>query len=1143
MARFLHLVLCLLSILIFAAAFQPARASCGTGVGDFRSGYYSPVQTTGGYFQFYPYATVTLDIAGSFWALGRGDPALDRGVDNGGYATLGGPYPFYGYNSWVYIYPYFLTRLDGSWSNPEIDGCIDDETSPECMAVVLSDQDLGQGYFALLSAEADAQGDFSFDQPIPPGEFRAPILMAPIPAPSVAGTSSVGGVLNVDVDLADVPDEALYLDAPNCDSGVILGYRIHQQTAAAGQPAPVDRTRDDGDPTTGWEVAIGGELVQGDPLPLGVPALIRASDCTDQGRLYLAATLVFDSGFELDHVSANGPTVECGTCVDVDVDLDGFGVGACAPRLLFDCDDDNAQVSPGAPQICDGLNNDCTHPNWPDLAFTSEVDIDGDGLSECQGDNCPNDFDNDIDGDGFCGDVDVCPELFNPDQTDTDGDELGDPCDTCPLDPDNNIDGDPFCGDVDNCPAVANPDQSDLDGDLIGDVCDDCPNDPDNDVDRDNICGDVDPCPLDRFNDADDDGICGDVDPCPVDPANDGDRDGFCSDVDNCPVDTNAGREDADGDALGDACDAFERVTVIEYIDDPTSVTAVDLDGDGDQDVVATDGNTDANEYLAWYENSVGDGSAWTRHSIDGGTFFRHVTEGDLDNDGEIDLVVARGSGVSWYQNVLGDGTQWLETTVSQGFPASIVVSDVDGDGDRDVVTAANGDVAWHENAIGDGSAWARHPIGDLFLARSVSAADADGDGDQDVFAAAGSIFGGPNDLVMYRNVAGDGSAWVASTVFTSSNFDVVATADVDGDGDMDLFSSTFRDISKILWHENTQGDGSDWVERVITAGAFSYDSLFPVDLDGDHDVDLISGDTFPDLISWHENRVGEGMEWKARTITEYDPLYPRVSGSDLDGDGDADVIATFQVFADRIEWHENIGLPSGGDNTPPTLLVQLSSATLWPPNHRMVNVHAAVAAEDDCGSTTVILESIISNEPDDTPDAGDGNTVNDIRDAEFGTADFDFRLRAERAGSGFGRTYTVAYTATDCSGNSTTESPQVSVPHDANGSVEEVMISVTDEGSGSVISWNAVDGAESYSVIRGRIANLRESVDAIELGPVSCVLGRTSATGTLGFEDVELPGQGETFFYLVGYRADHFSAYGTVSAAKPRIPSAGDCQ
>jgi hypothetical protein len=228
-------------------------------------------------------------------------------------------------------------------------------------------------------------------------------------------------------------------------------------------------------------------------------------------------------------------------------------------------------------------------------------------------------------------------------------------------------------------------------------------------------------------------------------------------------------------------------------------------------------------------------------------------------------------------------------------------------------------------------------------------------------------------------------------------------------------------------------------------------------------------------------------------------------------------------------------------DTTPPGLTVTLTPDTIWPPNHRMIDVVAGVVATDDCSTPSVVLTSVTSNEADNGE--GDGNTVNDIQDAELGTPDFNFKLRAERAGGGNGRIYTAVYTATDGLGNSASVAGFAVVPHDQGGTVEPVAMLLEENGSGTLARWSAVPGAQSYDVIRGALSSVAEVGQVIGLGTVICIEDDSLDEDTSGWEDADLPNPGEAFFYLVEYYDGTSSSYGTVSAGMPRAPGPGDCQ
>ena len=116
---------------------------------------------------------------------------------------------------------------------------------------------------------------------------------------------------------------------------------------------------------------------------------------------------------------------------------------------------------------------------------------------------------------------------------------------------------------------------------------------------------------------------------------------------------------------------------------------------------------------------------------------------------------------------------------------------------------------------------------------------------------------------------------------------------------------------------------------------------------------------------------------------------------------------------------------PCDHDTLPPTISgAAVSPGTLWSPNHKWWTVRVSYALSDNCGPVTSRLV-VSSNEP--INGLGDGNTSPDWEVVDAHTV----RLRAERAGVGDGRIYTITIIARDAAGNETTQTVQVTVVHD----------------------------------------------------------------------------------------------------------------
>jgi len=342
------------------------------------------------------------------------------------------------------------------------------------------------------------------------------------------------------------------------------------------------------------------------------------------------------------------------------------------------------------------------------------------------------------------------------------------------------------------------------------------------------------------------------------------------------------------------------------------SVYAVDLDGDGDADMLSASGKDDK---IAWYENTDGLGTFGPEKVITlNANYAVFVYAADLDGDGDADVLSASkiDDKIAWYENTDGLGTfgpEQVITTIADG-AWSVYATDLDCDGDVDVLSASRHDnkIAWYENTDGFGTFGPQQVITtNADWAHCVYAADLDDDGDADVLSASM----GDDKIAWYENLgcsAAGGASFGPQQVITidADKAQFVRAVDLDDDGDIDVISASSAD-NKIAWYEN-YGLGSFSSEKVITTGAIKAESVHVADLDCDGDMDVLSASMGDDTIAWYENRLDEGTSdfGPQQVITTGANGAQSVFATDLNGDGAADVLAG-SLSDNKVAWFENL--------------------------------------------------------------------------------------------------------------------------------------------------------------------------------------------------------------------------------------------
>lgn len=305
----------------------------------------------------------------------------------------------------------------------------------------------------------------------------------------------------------------------------------------------------------------------------------------------------------------------------------------------------------------------------------------------------------------------------------------------------------------------------------------------------------------------------------------------------------------------------FGTQSVIDLVSETIHANVADIDGDGDMDVLAISG---PDNLIVWFENLNGEGLFSSRKVISNSVpFAYHVETGDLDGDDDIDVIVSSDTSdtIYWVENIDGEGTFGsLNIIGSSGNNGRyLAIADFDGDNDLDVAASSSGSelLSWFENIDGEGTFGSSITIasGGLAIA-DIYAADIEGDGDFDIVTSSN----GDDEVAWYQN-NGFGVFGSKQSISTDVlNARSVFVADLDNDGDNDVLAGG-NGIQPIIWLENIDGQGSFSSPQIISTEVEGPSSVYAADVDNDGDMDVFSTTGLDNKVAWYENLTILGVD------------------------------------------------------------------------------------------------------------------------------------------------------------------------------------------------------------------------------------------------------------------------------------------